>query len=84
MGCISCKHTEETINSSPHTSKKESGWRFVAGIKAKGLEFNVQLRLVNSKLSYYRSKDLQPINSNNSNYYKNPSIIKGFHILFVF
>ena len=54
MGCISCKHTEETINLDPHTSKKESGWRFVAGIEAKGLEFNVQLGLVNSKLSDYR------------------------------
>ena len=35
MGCMSCKHTDEIINPSPHMSKRESRWRFVAGIEAK-------------------------------------------------
>ena len=56
MGCISCKHTVDETRPSPHTSKRESRWRFVAGIEAKGLEFNVQLGLVNSKLSDYGLK----------------------------
>ena len=74
MGCINCKHTVEEINSSPRTSKEESRWRFVAGIEAKGLEFNVQLGLVNSKLSDYRKKNLQAIGTNN-NYNRSPSIM---------
>ena len=55
-------------------SKRESRWRFVAGIEAKGLEFNVQLGLVNSKLSDYRDKNLPTINTN-SDYNRNPSIM---------
>ena len=67
MGCMSCKHTNKMINTSLHTSKKESRWRFVAGIEAKGLEFNVQLGLVNSKLSDYRDKNLPTINTISKN-----------------
>ena len=64
---MSCKHTNETVSTSPHTSRKESRWRFVAGIEAKGLEFNVQLGLVSSKLSDYRDKNLQIMNTSNYN-----------------
>ena len=75
MSCLSCKHTDEVLNSSPHTSKRESRWRFVAGMQSKGLEFNVQLGLVNSKLSDFRAKNLQAINNNTYN--KNLSIVSS-------
>ena len=59
---MSCKHTEETLSTSPHTSRRESRWTFVAGVEAKEIEFNVQLGLVNSKLSDYRDKNVPAIN----------------------
>ena len=40
--------------------------------RSKGFEFNVQLGLVNSKLSDYRTKNLQVINTD---FNRNPSIM---------
>ena len=70
---MSCKHTDETISTSPHTSRRESRWRFVAGVEAKGSEFNIQLGLVNSKLSDFRDENLPVINTISNNYSRNAS-----------
>ena len=62
---MGCKHTTTVDNSSPHTSKRETRWRFVARI-------NIQIGLVDTKLSDFRNKNLQEID--NKTYNKNPSL----------
>ena len=60
MGCLSCKHAKIIENTNPHISKKESRWRFVVGLEAKGLEFNAQVGMVHSK---YQILEIKPYKS---------------------
>ena len=71
MGCLSCKHAEIIENTNPHFSRKESRWRCVVGLEAKGLEFNAQIGMVHSKLSDYKMKNLQIVNNTHN---RDPSI----------
>ena len=48
MGCLNCKHIETIDETRPHISKRESRWRRVIGLEAKGLEFNAQIGMVHS------------------------------------
>ena len=48
MGCLSCKHTETIDEMHLHIFRKESRWRCVVGLEAKGLEFNAQVEMVHS------------------------------------
>ena len=71
MGCLSCKHSEIIENTNPHISRKESRWRCVVGLEAKGQEFNAQVGMVHSKLSDLRTNDLQNIDNTHN---RDPSI----------
>ena len=59
MGRISCKNSEIIENTNPHISRKQSRWRCVVGLEAKGLELDWFI------LNYqtFRKKNLQIVDN---------------------